>query len=842
MKKFVLLFALTLLFSCLNISTDITGLSMVEPSIDNPEKPWSYGARSTTVIGLPFAPEPVQVTYDGAIYTRYAELAFFYGKEKSPVIMRQRNFKEGWMPIVQGSWVADGVEYSLELFSSAQNPDSSCLNTVQYAKFSAKNLSDSPKSVSFGGFARGSGGDYRLGGLKEPISAGDSFAFDNNIFSRNGKAIFTYSGEPSLEAVNGSTYNGQFSAGDFGVKDSTATGLVVYSKQLGAGQESSAFFKMERIPQPLDSNNTAQNLGVTADEFARHLAITEDYWKSLITSEVNFQIPEQRVNDTWKASMVHLLLATRTQNGVRRQGSGLPYDSLFLNDFVDMRMAYDVYGLPGMVKENFHWLVKNQLEDGMFIDVSLSHGSPILASHGQALYSLSHHFVITNGSDSAKQYLSLVKGGAEWIISEHRKNPNGLLRPSIPYDNEMIKGCYTSHNLWGLLGLRSAIRFARLIGEEDLAAKWEIAEKSYSKAVHDALDRTWEQKGYFAPGLDSYITGPAARAGFAHYRTDQEWENNMLFYPSEVLTKDDQRIFVTLEKIRKMKYREGIMTYRNGQHLHQYITLNQAHQYMAIGQQEQALMDLYSVLLHNGSTHEGFENLIEPWGNRTADPSCPPPHGWAAAKTALFIRNMMVREEGGSAGLDASGRGIVLFSLISPSWVDAGKVLAVENAVVEHGRLSATLKFREDGFTADLSGKFHTQPAWIAIPVPWFATVNEIKVDGKVVAPAGREIKFLPDTKRVEVTWSLDSSKMNSGFAKMLLNYRSEFTFVENPGDYETGKGRMEPFVTDEEKTMYLEPLSFELVKKAFVHEFNRRFQIHSQKGGRIVKVCPPRI
>ena len=35
------------------------------------------------------------------------------------------------------------------------------------------------------------------------------------------------------------------------------------------------------------------------------------------------------------------------------------------------------------------------------------------------------------------------------------------------------------------------------------------------------------------------------------------------------------------------------MTYRNGMHIHQYVTINQAHQYMAIGDQGHALRDLY---------------------------------------------------------------------------------------------------------------------------------------------------------------------------------------------------------------------------------------------------------
>ena len=58
---------------------------MFDPAIDDPTREWCYAAQSTTVIGLPFVPEPVQVTFDGVIYTRHAELAFFFGWPLKPV-------------------------------------------------------------------------------------------------------------------------------------------------------------------------------------------------------------------------------------------------------------------------------------------------------------------------------------------------------------------------------------------------------------------------------------------------------------------------------------------------------------------------------------------------------------------------------------------------------------------------------------------------------------------------------------------------------------------------------------------------------------------------------------
>ena len=54
---------------------------------NNPEKEWCYSPKSTTVIGVPFMPRPVQVSFDGALYTGDAELCFFYGDPLKPVYL-----------------------------------------------------------------------------------------------------------------------------------------------------------------------------------------------------------------------------------------------------------------------------------------------------------------------------------------------------------------------------------------------------------------------------------------------------------------------------------------------------------------------------------------------------------------------------------------------------------------------------------------------------------------------------------------------------------------------------------------------------------------------------------
>lgn len=157
-----------------------------------------------------------------------------------------------------------------------------------------------------------------------------------------------------------------------------------------------------------------------------------------------------------------------------------------------------------------------------------------------------------------------------------------MLPPAYPYDNEMINGHYTSNNLWTLIGLRYAIRLAEDRGENEMANEWRKIEKVYSANILRGIDASAREDGYVPTDLYPHITSNASREGFYEYQTDNDWKNMLLSYPTEVLSSSDKKVKGTLEHVRK-GYAEGIMTYRKGMHLHQYITANLIKQYMVMG-------------------------------------------------------------------------------------------------------------------------------------------------------------------------------------------------------------------------------------------------------------------
>jgi len=808
---------------------------MFDPAIDDPDREWCYAAQSTTVIGMPFVPEPVQVTYDGAVYTRYAELAFFFGNGLKPVMARQKVFRDGWIPVVEYEWSDSGVDYRLEVFS-AELPGLGRANLLQFARLTMCNPGTSPVEGTVAAAIRGSAGHFRLGRVREPVRPTTRFEMADGRLTRNGKVVYLFSPGAETCAVRDAPCKGPYTAADHHITDRVATGLSVYRRTLKPGESFSATFKMPRMPL----TDRKQIAAVAAADYDGKLAETVRYWEALF-GDFEFEIPEKRVNDSYRASLVHLILATRDQVGGRRQGSGLPYDALFLNDYIDMLLAYDTAGLSEFIEPNVDWLLRKQHAAGMFIDVHNRGNDDIVTSHGQGLFSLAYHLVMTRDKDYGRKVCPAIRKGAEFIVKDHKThNRYGLIRPSIPYDAPMVTGYHTCHNLFALLALRTSIRAARIMGEEEDVKAWTEAEATYCEAILRAIEDIRLKEGYIRSGLYDWKAGwVQGRKGRVNAYPNQDWENNLLVYPTELLHRDDHRLHRTLWQIRRRKYREGVMTYRNGMHIHQYVTLNQAQQYRAIGFQHYALRDLYHVLLHNGSTHEGFENLVVPWSTRTPAAGCPPPHAWAAAKIALFIRNMMVWEHGGDCGVRENERDLHLYSLISPSWMDPGKRVVIRNAPTEMGRVSGTLTFTDGGATMTVENDFHHPPRYIVFVVPYAVELDSFTSDASKAVESDGWIYFTPDLTRASFKWHAVPGVHDGNYQRILEGYRSEFDFIVKDDNYDpacAGK----PFLSGDEGNHPPEPLSFDLVRRAFGKEYARRFEKYVAEGGRPYPVEPP--
>lgn len=806
---------------------------MTSPEVDDPGKEWCFLAKSTTVIGMPYQPDVTQVTYDGALYTRHAELCFFYGKDRRPMFARQKTFLDGWLPLVEYGWREGSLRYHYEAFAQSL-PGEDASNTVNFVKIQIKNEGKKLADGLLVSALRHKLDDSRFGGM--PYTANISIRNDLSAVYESDSLIYQFANHDLAEPTQSSS----------AVRSANEVfSTTKYRRSLMPGESVDFEFKMPRVPVSGQFQKAFLAKLVDAD-YERMRKETINYWKRAVIGNTEFRIPEARVQNALRASLVHMLLATRERDGKRFQTDGLPYPDLFLTSNVQAEMAYDFLGRPHDYEGSLKEVLSRQNAGGIFMDTSLPQNEePLIAAQGQTLHALSYHFILTHDEAFAKRVFPAIARGITWMRNAQRKDKYGLMPQSWPYDNEMILGRYTSHNLWCLLGLRSAIRMARDLGETELASEWAAFEAEYASSIVKALHASALPDGSVPPGLYDYKTGNEARAGFKDYQTNQDWENMLLATPSEVLTPDDPILTATLQRLHETKFREGVMTYRNGQHLHQYITTNVMEQEMARGDQEQALIDLYHVLLHCGPTYEGFENLVEPW-TRQVNPDCPPPHAWAAMKTALVIRNALIVERGGKAGMKEDQRELHLFSLLSPCWVRPGSSIGFKNAPCEMGKVTALMEFTTYGADLSILPEWSRKPKAIVVHIPWFVDSVSYTTDENSVIPTWKTVDALglkgirldPSTDHLRIRWRIRPNSSKNTLQKLLLTYRREpgFKMVHGEGVATPGhEGTLSPA----ERKLPPVPLSFAAVLQAFNMEYRRRFDQFMTSGGTPIVVQP---
>jgi len=812
------------------------GFPMVDPALDDPNKPWCYFTHPTSCIGVPWMPGlNIQITPEGNLFTNFAELALFWGPENKPLACRQRRFLNGWIPVVGDSWRDGALTYDYEVFGAILDGFDET-NTLQFVKLAVTNTGTGPAPVTvLAGVRRhGSPRRERAGGFN-PRSYHE---IKDGWFWRDGAAVCAYPEQikPSkLEAAPGLSYEKPFTGRSVGASARTELGLAHYEQLLAPGASLTLVFKIPHFP--VEAEDSAYLAAANAADYDVYRNKTIAYWEKSLGRVNRIHTPgEPMIGNAHRATAVHVMLGTHAAADGRTQTDGLPYPDLFTLALFDYGLLYDAYQLDEFAEANFPHCLRRQTPDGLFWDPAVSAGRQILTAHGQMMAFLCNHVLMTRKRELGREIFPAIQRAVDLIRKDHETQPHGLMRPSTAFDAEMIKGQYTSHNYFALTGLRASIRLARFLGEDATAAAWLKVHDSFEKALLKAVRESAHPDGYVPTGLYDFLTGEAARGGFAEYRTDQDWENVAILWPTELVPPGDPLISGTLKRLRATKYREGIMTYRNGQHLHQYVTTRGSNQATANGDPKQALIDTYHELLHSGSAYESFENMIRPWTDRDVE-FCPPPHVWGCSNTHTAIRNLFILEQGGRGGLEMEQRDILLFNAVSPAWLKPGEPLGIENAPTMFGMVTALMTPRPSGADVAIRTDFRTRPRSFVIRIPYFAKVQSFTTDAKQSNREGDTIRLSPDATKLALEWSLDPAADRSTFREILLGYRRETGFW-------TGKRAEAPpdpagCPTPADRKRAAEPLSFNLVLDPWKTEYARRFAEHVKAGGPVKKFEP---
>ncbi|MCD6385045.1 hypothetical protein J7M23_04630 [Candidatus Sumerlaeota bacterium] len=711
-----------------------TSVPVVSLEIDPQDKPFCYPLFPTNQLSLKDTREVTQILPEGWLYNGYATLLFMGGKELHPLCQRVRQIEPGGIPIHHWTIEKDGISYKFTVFCwKSPGKESALLNWVNVE---VKNVTTSGKEAVFGVGSAIRAGSRHLRRIKKT-----SFRPERHYsWGKKGEAIWDdnviyfadLSQSARLMATREQNYTTPFTARELYVLEQTPVLIARYEFKLKPGESKNLRFIFPSQPVPITRKKFINSIYQLS--FDQEIASARRYWRRWLTQGLQLNLPEEKIVNLFYASRAYDLMSCERRNGDFVQTvNKLHYNNFWLRDGAFIARSYDLQGLHKVAEDILRYFLKFQNENGNFLSQSGQ-----LDGFGQTLWALGQHYFITRDQNWLKFIYPRCLRAIDWLKETRNNDEMGLLPPTDAMDNELLKGRYTGHNFWALLGLRTVARLADAIGDKPRAKElWQMYDE-YKRHFLKLLDKRIEKCGYIPPGMDVDGGEKIELWGYV-YISGQDWGNLIGFYPTEVLRPDDERIIKTVKHVRAHKYAEGLMTWSGKLHL--YLTEYVAETDLARGEQADALRDLYSMALHTTSEDAGWEFGVVPWKNRDFGHNYSP-HGWFAAKFCTLLRNCFIREDGAD---------LHLCSLISPAWLVPEKPIEVKNAPTDFGLVKLLrIITTPSGLIIKWEPRFHTLPAHIYIHIPRFYEVSEVKCGEKRLSRSGERIEITP--KMHEIT------------------------------------------------------------------------------------------
>ncbi len=704
-------------------------------------EPFCYFLVPSDVLGFKDCPEGTQVTCDGAFNTGFGEFMLHAGREPRPVNKRVKTLHRGYLPIIEYTFDRDGARYKVQAFAAPLDLDPRN-NLVNFVQVTVENPGKERVQASVVATFAPPHGETRHKLACQPWYRDrfmDASAYQQSRVSKvaDGQAwrsdhlAFTYpADDPDAAQIT--------------ITDDTLRLEVPFRFALDVGETRRFRFKFPYVP--IHRDKTGEVDAFQKADYDSYLARTIGFWEEILASATGLEVPEAKVVNTMKASLIYDLIARDiTEDGQHfvQKVNEFQYDSFYPRDSAYFIRTYDLLGLHEIAAETLEHFLSYD-EAGRLTGVRRM----MPDDWGQSLWSLGAHYRATGDIDFARRVYPAIPPHVEAFTKACAEDPLGLWPVAGPYDNEAITGHYTGHSFWALLGLREAVNLASAVGEQSDAARFQRIHDEYRARFMERLRAVAARaEGYIPPGIDDPDAG-------------YDWANaSGGVYPFGVLEPHDPLVTATVDMVREYKYREGIMTYgpnawaikqamRRGAAadpgwLHHYETMYVVETLLARGEQRKVIEDFYSILAHTGSTNSGFEFSIRPWGNR--DPGGNrPPHGWFAARYNSLFRNMLVREE---------GQNLHLASAVSPVWLQPGKQIRVTNAATNFGTISYTIDAEEQGARLTFDALWRKAPERILFHMPWFCELTHASEDGSPARVVDGGVVLSPVTKSIALRW-----------------------------------------------------------------------------------------
>jgi len=382
---------------------------MVSPEIDSQPGPFSYYSKPTDELGVFHAPSGTEVTPEGYLYTGFGELMFFVGPEQTPVSSRVRTLEEGYLPVLSYTVTHMGIEYRFTMFSASLGAGQSQGPVVNFVRVTVKN----PSSLSRTAFlttairyqaeqtTETASGDNRfrrpieatgIGQFQQPgedFSKEWTYSCEGGAFLRDGRVLYLFpqQPEPRLSLTLRSHYNRvhPLVATKLDIEPTTPTSAAAYTVTLAPGESRSLDFRMPLVPIQTGTPEFAMLDAARFDDAHRGVVA---FWREMLGRGMKIELPEAKVTDTFRASLLYNLLALNVVDGQFVQTvNQFQYHRFYLRDSADLVRMYDATGYSDIAGQVLSLFPSRQEADGNFLSQPGQYDG-----WGEALWTYGEHY------------------------------------------------------------------------------------------------------------------------------------------------------------------------------------------------------------------------------------------------------------------------------------------------------------------------------------------------------------------------------------------------------------------------------------------------------------------
>ena len=426
---------------------------------------------------------------------------------------------------------------------------------------------------------------------------------------------------------------------------------------------------------------------ITPAEFQEHCDQTAAWWRALLSKGIQIQVPEEQVNQAWRAWLAYNFIDVDKRGSVYEphDGGGGFYEEVYGYSASRYCYALDLMGYPEEAQRYLDSILTFMKPDGLLV---VNYGLPDL---GTQLWAMAKHFEITRDDAWLRKAAPAIIKMCDWILaarhssmaSQSKDQPwYGLIKYK-PYCDEPTPAYSYHTDTYLALGLREAAAVLREIGMSQDAERLARESRAYEQAILDSMDRAvLQRKGMKMLPVFPETHALLERVGYTG--ADYYSLVSSMVLETELLPANDRRArWITDLLEQKNGLCLGTCAFEQGiDHAYSYgYWMNCLHR----DEVKRVILGLYTSLCYGMS--RGTYAGVEVTRLRTGENYPTLPHLYSGTQQLLLLRNMLLQEEGDDLWI---GRAI------PRPWLAAGKAVRVERAPTLFGKVNFAIRSAED--------------------------------------------------------------------------------------------------------------------------------------------------